>query len=308
VALSRFSHPQVKNLCRVRVSGRPCRFVWLVLATATFTAVSCDRSPEPAPAVGSPAAATDTGFAVIGDYGTGNDAELEVARQLKSWMASTGSRLLVTTGDNAYPFSSSTTLQRAWEPSYGWTLGEVTVLPALGNHDVEHDGGVSTIDYFSLPGRWYEKTVGDVDFFVLDANRPDDPTQAKWLVNALAASESRWKVAVFHQPAFSCSFHDGDPRIVDRWVPIFERYGVDLVLSGHDHNYQRFTVGSTPYVVTGGGGAELYPLDECPSDGPPRVAAREVHHFLGIDASPTEMTVKAIDAQGKVLDTFTVQS
>lgn len=164
------------------------------------------------------------------------------------------------------------------------------------------------MDFFNLPATWYGSAVGAVDFFVLDANQPEDPAQRRWLERALDRSQSRWRVVVFHQPAFSCSKHGGEPLIVERWVPLLQRYGVDLVLSGHDHNYQHFIYGGTSYVVTGGAGAPLYGLEQCPSDAPRRVAANDqVHHFLGVEVSSREMRVQMIDAEGKVLDSFSVE-
>lgn len=77
--------------------------------------------------------------------------------------------------------------------------------------------------------------------------------------------------------------------------------------SSHDHNYQRFTVGSTAYVVSGGGGADLYALDDCPEGSPQRLAANDQeHHFLSVEAADTEMLIQAIDTQGRVLDSFSL--
>ena len=244
---------------------------------------------------------------VIGDYGTANDSEQAVSSQVKWWADQNDADALVTTGDNAYPYSNPETLEAAWTPAYGWA-DELEVIATLGNHDVEDDGGVSTIDYFELPGPWYQETIGNVDVFVLDANQPENPEQTQWLSENLSRSDAAWKVVVFHQPAFSCSLHDGDPLVVEQWVPLLQRSRVNLVLSGHDHNYQRFEVGSTTYLVTGGGGSELYALDGCPEDIPTRLAANdEQHHFLGIQASDEEMRVQAIDAEGTILDSFTLR-
>ena len=246
-------------------------------------------------------------MAVIGDYGTANDSEQAVASQVKRWADENDADAIVTTGDNAYPYSNPETLEAAWTSAYGWA-DELEVIATLGNHDVEDDGGVSTIDYFELPGPWYQETIGNVDVFVLDANQPENPEQTQWLSENLSRSDAAWKVVVFHQPAFSCSLHDGDPLVVEQWVPLLQRSRVNLVLSGHDHNYQRFEVGSTTYLVTGGGGSELYALDGCPEDIPTRLAANdEQHHFLGIQASDEEMRVQAIDAEGTILDSFTLR-
>lgn len=269
---------------------------------------ACESSPKPVASQPRTSEGAITRFAVVGDYGTADDTELAVAGQIRRWSDENGADALVTTGDNAYPYSTPDTLEDAWTPFYGWADGELTVIASLGNHDIQGDGGRSTVDFFGLPGAWYRSTINSVDFFVLDANRPEESQQTDyWLREALAQSEATWKVVVFHQPAFSCARHDGDPRIVQRWVPVFEEFEVDLVLSGHDHNYQRFMVGSTAYVVSGGGGGELYALDECPEGSPSRLAANDqAHHFLAVEASGTEMLIQAIDAQGRAIDSFSL--
>jgi hypothetical protein len=90
-------------------------------------------------------------------------------------------------------------------------------------------------------------------------------------------------------------------------VPLFERYGVDLVLAGHDHNYQRFKEHrGVRYVVHGGGGAPLYSLRACPASYPPRRAARSAHGFLYLVASTDAIRGYAVSPAGAVLDTFRV--
>jgi acid phosphatase len=142
--------------------------------------------------------------------------------------------------------------------------------------------------------------------FVLDANDPENPDQSAWLQGALAASSATWKIVVFHQPAYSCAEHDGDPRVEELWAPIFQQAGVQLVLNGHDHDYQRFgPVGPTTYVVTGGGGAGLYPLDACPADYPAQVAGDdEHHHFVTVQEEGAQLRVQAISDTGQVIDEF----
>lgn len=276
----------------------------LLIAVGTS---ACDPSPTSDASSPRTVEGATTRFAVVGDYGTADETERDVAAQVKRWSDNEGADALVTTGDNAYPYSTQDTLEDAWTPFYGWAGDELSVIATLGNHDIQDDGGQSTVDFFGMSGPWYQTTINNVDFFVLDANRPEETEQTDWLRESLAQSEAIWKIVVFHQPAFSCSQHDGDPRIVERWVPLFDEFRVDLVLSSHDHNYQRFMVGSTAYVVSGGGGADLYALDECPEGTPPRLAANdEQHHFLGVEASDEEMLVQAIDTQGRVLDAFSV--
>jgi len=110
------------------------------------------------------------------------------------------------------------------------------------------------------------------------------------------------RVVVFHQPAWSCSRHGSTPAVDARWTPVLERHRVTLVLSGHDHNHQRFTsVRGVTYIVTGGGGAPLYPVASgCRT--PPRAAAASRHHFTAVEATATGITVTAVGDDGGVLD------
>jgi hypothetical protein len=86
-------------------------------------------------------------------------------------------------------------------------------------------------------------------------------------------------------------------------VPLFERYGVDLVLSGHDHNYQRFAPRhGVTYVVHGGGGQELYTLRKCPVGYPKRAFARRAHGFLDIVVRSGAIRLRAVNLSGHVVD------
>ena len=83
--------------------------------------------------------------------------------------------------------------------------------------------------------------------------------------------------------------------------PVFEEGGVDLVLAGHDHNYQRFARrDGVTYVVHGGGGAELYPLEPCPGWFPRRVEARKIHGWLDLRATEGSLRVRAVSREGEV--------
>lgn len=199
------------------------------------------------------------GFVVVGDFGSGDEIEQAVAADVEGWAERHPINALVTTGDNVYPEDESS-IDDAWTRPSGWVaqLG-LPVVATLGNHDVEDNGGAQIIELLEMPGPYYEVDLSDADIFVLDSNRLDDASQLEWLDAALAATERAWQIVVFHHPAFSCSQHGSTPEVIEQWVPILERHGVDLVLNGHDHNYQRFApLNGVTYLVTGGGGAELY--------------------------------------------------
>jgi hypothetical protein len=159
-----------------------------------------------------------------------------------------------------------------------------------------------------MPGRWYRRQLGPVEFFVLDANDLSQDGQMEWLSSALESSTAAWQVLVFHQPAYSCGKYGSKPGAQRRLLPAIQGKGVDLVLNGHEHNYQRFgPIDGTTFVVTGGGGASLYPVDDCPQGTPDPVASNDdEHHFLYLAADSSRMEGTVVDAGGDVLDTFEV--
>ena len=112
---------------------------------------------------------------------------------------------------------------------------------------------------------------------------------------------------VFHHPAYTSGEYQSTPAVADRWVPLFERHGVDLVLSGHDHNYQRFARREgVRYVVSGGGGARVYALHACPAGYPHLVAGAARRSFLYLLVRSGGLRVRAVTPGGTVLDRFSV--
>jgi 3',5'-cyclic AMP phosphodiesterase CpdA len=247
----------------------------------------------------------------IGDFGDAGESEKEVAAAVRAWAEEHRVDALLTTGDNVYPHGEAEDFEETWEEPYGWVKEQgLPIIASLGNHDIESDGGAAVMELLEMPSHWYSRVVGDAEIFALDANVPQDPAQQSWLEQALESSSARWKIVVFHQAAYSCSEHDGTPLVQQMWVPLFERFEVDLVLNGHDHVYQRFEPGSGPtYIVTGGGGNSLYGLDECPDSYPPRVAGNaEEHHFVAVSGTAGALVVQAVTPSGAVLDTFTINN
>ena len=157
-----------------------------------------------------------------------------------------------------------------------------------------------------MPGPYYTRKLGDgeVQLFFLDSNVVS-ATQTAWLEQQLSESTATWKIALFHHPPYTCGGHAGNLDVARRWVPLFEDYGVQLVLSGHDHNYQRFAArNGVTYVVDGGGAAGLYRMHGCPRSYPPRVRALYQHGFLYVTASDSQLDVFAVDLRGRAIDRF----
>jgi tartrate-resistant acid phosphatase type 5 len=209
-------------------------------------------------------------FAVIGDFGVNTVDEMAVAKLVRGWHPD----YIVTVGDNNYPNGETDTIDLNigqhfasfignYQGKYGPGGGATNRFwPALGNHDwYAQTGAQPYIDYFpSLPGnrRYYDVVLGDVHFFAVDSDEhePDgiDATspQAMWLKAALAASKECFNVVYFHHPAYSSGEATfTQPRM--RWP--FAEWGADIVLTGHQHLYERLYVAGMIYIVDGLGGA-----------------------------------------------------
>jgi predicted phosphodiesterase len=255
---------------------------------------------------GSSAAQTRVAFLAAGDYGVGGSRELALGLGMKRFESRNPANMLVLLGDNDYT-ESARRFRANWSRSFGWARQSgLRVAGVLGNHDYEVNRGRYQFRLLGMPGPYYTRRLGDAQLFFLDSNLVSGP-QTAWLEQELAESTSTWKIAVLHHPPYTCGGHSGDSSVQRRWVPLFEDYGVQLVLSGHDHNYQRFH-GPTGvrYVVHGGGAAGLYKLRGCPSTYPPRVRVRPEHGFLSVSIGPDDLEVKAVDLSGRVRDRFTL--
>ena len=253
-----------------------------------------------------PAPPAAVGILAIGDFGVGGAVERGRGAAMRRFAAARPADVLVTLGDNDYT-ERPRAFRRNWRESFGWarTRG-LDVFGTLGNHDVRVDRGRYEFPQLGMPRRYYRRRIGNVAFFLLDSNLVG-PGQTAWLRRSLRDSTARWKLVAFHHPAFTCGKYRGAPAVRRRWVPLFERYGVDLVLSGHDHNYQRFTPRrGVTYVVHGGGGSRLYPLEPCPTDSLPRRRALKARGWIYVRAGERALRVRAIGPAGHVRDAFTI--
>ena len=256
---------------------------------------------------GATGAQTRVAFLAVGDYGVGGSTESSLGRAMQRYETSKAANMLVLLGDNDYTRSPAR-FRSNWRTAFGWARrSEVRVAGVLGNHDYLVDDGRYELGLLGMPRPYYTRRLGDAQLFLLDSNRVND-RQTAWLENRLAASSAIWRIAVFHHPPYTCGGHSGDQYVQERWVPLFERYGVQLVLSGHDHNYERFLArNGVTYVVHGGGGAGLYPLTRCPAAYPVRARARVEHGFLYVAATAERLDGYAVNTRGRVTDRFSLQ-
>jgi len=193
-------------------------------------------------------------FAVIGDNGTGDAAQYQVAAQMARFRQQFAFDLVLMLGDNFYGAQRPSDLVLKFERPYKPLLDAgVKFQAALGNHD-EPD----SVHYppLNMGGqRYYSFVRGQVRFFVLDTNSLD-PKQLQWMARGLQDAREEWKIAYFHHPVYSnAGRHGSSVDIRLRLEPLLTKYGVNVVFSGHDHIYERLKPqkGIT-YFVCGSGG------------------------------------------------------
>jgi 3',5'-cyclic AMP phosphodiesterase CpdA len=241
----------------------------------------------------------------FGDFGVGGSTQRAFGEAVRRFEARNHADLLVTLGDNDYT-ENPAAFWTNWQESFGWTQAAgLRIAGVLGNHDVRVDGGRYQFETLGMAGRFYRLRRRNVELFLLDSTRVDR-AQTAWLARVLRRSKAPWKVAVVHHPAFTCGSYRSHPAVVRNWVPLFERHGVRLVLSGHDHNYQRFAPRrGVRYVVHGGGGAGAYEPQACPSGYPRRLRAWKEHGFVYLVARANRLDGWTVTTAGRRTDHFT---
>jgi predicted phosphodiesterase len=200
-------------------------------------------------------------FGVVGDTGTGDRLEFEVAQELEKYRQAVGFDFVIMLGDNIYGSHQPDDFRKKFEEPFKPLLDAgVKFYASLGNHDDPNDERL--YKPFNMGGeRYYVFKKGDVAFFVLDSNYMD-PTQLSWLEQNLKQSNAKWKIAYFHHPLYNDGRnHGADLDLRSQLVPLFQRYGVNVVFSGHEHVYERLKQENGIYYFVQGNSAKLMDHD-----------------------------------------------
>jgi hypothetical protein len=260
----------------------------------------------------------------LGDSGIGSDEQYELAALL----CDLAPDLILHTGDIDYLGNTDRSI---FEP-YRESLAGACLYPCQGNHDLGLPWEQLFFPPLEDPGEtatFYSFDWGDAHFAVLDTNLEleADSAQIRWLdadLEVARAAGRAWVILYFHEPPYSVGVYafDGN-RLRETIVPLVDRWGVDLVLSGHDHNYQRThplredvardawqdpsfaSPAGTIYVVTGGGGQSLYP-ELSRSDHRYHRLFRAVFHLVELEITPDELSVRALGREREVIDAFNI--
>lgn len=246
-----------------------------------------------------PGAGARVTFAAFGDSGYRGADQTAILEQL----GTVPFRLMLHTGDIAYESGTMAEFEDTFFSVYAPLLQSFAMFPARGNHD---DLGVFQ-QVFSLPGgsgrTWYSFDHGDVHFVALDTN-DIGPAQAAWLDADLAATEREWIVVYGHHPPYSSGEHGSSTAFRTTFGPILEKHRVDLVLSGHDHDYERIAPqNGVHYLVTGGGGRGTRPVGSSEFT----AFAEQVLHFVYVEVEGDRLLLHAIDGEGSEFDQLLIQ-
>lgn len=215
--------------------------------------------------VTSPGASTTspTRIWILGDSGTANANAQAVSNAYLSFTGATHTNLWLMLGDNAYENGTDSEYQAAVFNMYPITLRQSVLWPTIGNHDTAQSSNPpASLPYFAmftLPAnaeagglasgteKYYSFDYGNIHFICLDSMTSDRSAtgpMATWLRADLASSTRQWTIAFWHHPPYSKGSHNSDTesnlvQMRQTFLPILEEAGVDLVLAGHSHSYER---------------------------------------------------------------------
>lgn len=241
-------------------------------------------------------------FAVIGDTGTGAQAQYDVGKQMAAFHAKFKYDFVIMVGDNIYGNDSAGDFQRKFELPYKALLDAgVKFYASLGNHD---NPTQNAYQFFNMGRqRFYTfKPHNGVRFFALDSNYMDK-LQLDWVEKELAASGSEWKIPFFHHPLYSSGGrHGSSVDLRSQLEPLFTRYGVDVVFSGHDHDYERIKPQKGIYYFVSGSGGALRKGGLNRNTGLTEVGFDQDFHFMLVEIDGRDMHFQAISRTGQTVD------
>jgi len=254
-------------------------------------------------------------FGAIGDFGSGDQAEADVAKLILSWQPD----FIITLGDNNYPSGSAHHMDEAvgqffhsyifpYKGSYGAGADVNRFFPCLGNHDLQTNNGQAYYDYFTLPGNehYYDFTWGPLHFFALNTSdsEPDgvgaSSIQAMWLKGGLASSTSAWNIVYMHYPPYSSGTHGSTDWT--RWP--YGEWGADTVLAGHDHTYERLVEAGLTYFVNGLGGNGRYDFTNILEGS--QVRYNEDFGAMRVEATNQYIQFEFINRDNEVVDSYEI--
>jgi 3',5'-cyclic AMP phosphodiesterase CpdA len=257
-----------------------------------------------------PAGEAEFRFAVYGDTRTRHEWHQRVADAIAKsepdFVLHTGD--LVADGKNTSQWPIFFSIERE-------LLRRTVFFPSLGNHERNNP---QYYEFFDVSTPYYSFDWGAAHFVVLNSDVGNAAAstqarqqywdeQARWLEEDLRKSQgAALRFAVFHHPPFTAvEKRQNQKHPVQDLVPLLERYGVHAVFNGHDHNYQHHVKNGVRYIVTGGGGAPLYPVNAPIPEVTQKVES--VEHFVQVRVRGKQARIEALALDGRVIDSIDIQ-
>ena len=242
-------------------------------------------------------------FAVLGDFGTGSKEQYQLAAQMKRVHDVFPYELVTLVGDNLYGSERPQDFQTKFETPYKPLLDAgVKFYASLGNHDAREQ---RYYKLFNMDGKLYysyKPSKQSVRFFALESTYLD-PEQIAWFEKELKDSNSDWKIPYFHHPPYSSGDrHGSDTRLREVLEPLFLKYNVSVVFTGHDHFYERTKPqkGIVYFVVGSGGQLRKGNIDK--GSGLTAAGNDQDQAFMAVEINGDQMWFNAVSRAGQVID------
>ena len=247
-----------------------------------------------------PSAPGSVKFAAIGDNGTGDKPQYDIAALMTRIHATFAFDRVIMLGDNVYGGQTAEDMVAKFSQPYKGLLDAgVKFYASLGNHD---DPGHVRYPLWNMGGaHYYTYATSNVRFFALDSNKVDQKELA-WLENGLKTATEAWKICYFHHPLYSDGgTHGSSVDVRALFEPLFLTYGVNVVFAGHDHVYERLTPQKGIYYFVEGAGGALRKNDVHASAMTARYFDTD-QSFLLIEISGDVLSFQAISRAGATVD------
>jgi hypothetical protein len=240
-------------------------------------------------------------FAVIGDTGSGTNQQRQVADTMVQYRGVFPFEFVLMMGDNLYGGESAKDFQTKFSDVYKPLLdNNVKFYATLGNHDLPIQVNYQN---FNMNGKeYYRFKKGNIAFYSLNSNYMDTK-QVQWLEDELSKDTSDWKIAFFHHPPYSsASKHGSDKQLREVVEPIFVKYGMNVVLTGHDHVYERIKPQKGIYYFVSGAGGKLRSGDVNDRSPLTEKSFDRDMHFMLWEAVGNQLYFQAISRTGETVD------
>ena len=266
---------------------------------------AAQQKPQPAEAVETPLPNADGSlkFGVLGDFGSGDRGQFDLAAEMARVHQRFRYELVVTVGDNIYGSERPQDFTRKFETPYKPLLdADVKFYASLGNHDSREQRFYKLFNMDGKPYYSFKAPKQDVRFFALESGYMV-PEQIEWLEKELAGSREDWKIVYFHHPLYSSGGrHGSDPQLREVLEPLFLKHNVSVVLTGHDHFYERVKPqqGIVYFVVGAGGKLRRGNIED---NSPLTAKGLDTDYsFMVAEIVDDQMYFNAISRAGRVFD------